>query len=124
VRFGFTPIRFANVPAATCETSLCWRRVYGTNPQTHKNPLHIFENTDAHIELALAKDPTYRQLFYGVKYVFKFRTNPNTLGGSQYRLKAWAAGTTEPTTWDVQADGELNSGSVMLISHEADAGLP
>jgi len=94
--------------------------LYGTNLQTQKNRLHIFENTNTHIETVLAEDTTYRQLSYGVKYMFKFNVKPNSSGGSLYSLRAWVEGTTEPTTWDVQANGELNQGSVLLISHEAD----
>ncbi|NLF32492.1 MAG: hypothetical protein GX591_16575 [Planctomycetes bacterium] len=43
---------------------------------------------------------------------------------SLYRMKLWPAGAAEPSGWDLQAenlDGELDSGSVVLLAHHTDA---
>ncbi len=59
----------------------------------------------------------------GVSYWFKGRVE--TLpGGSLYRLKVWEDGTPEPASWTLEGSGgpaDPQQGSVMLISHRADA---
>jgi hypothetical protein len=35
-------------------------------------------------------------------------------------FKAWPASGAEPAAWDVQGDGELSKGSLVLAAHRAD----
>ena len=81
---------------------------------------NIYANTYATPEMALAKDASGRKMTPGVKYMFKFRTVQNTLGGSHYSLKVWVASSPEPANWDLQADGMKTQGSIVLGAHRAD----
>jgi hypothetical protein len=54
-----------------------------------------------------------------VTYTFKFQVQPNGTGGSHYSFKVWPASGTEPSTWLLQADGELGQGSILLAAHRA-----
>jgi hypothetical protein len=88
----------------------------GTNPQ-----LSIYANTLQHPEQNLAVDTTNMQLAIGVRYTFKMRVTDNGVGGSHFAIKVWQTGTAEPSTWKVQADGELSRGSILLALHRAEA---
>ena len=68
--------------------------------------LGIGANTVQHPEQELAVDPTGMQLTIGVPYTFKLSVTDNTSGGSHFAFKVWQVGTTEPTDWLVQADGD------------------
>jgi hypothetical protein len=61
------------------------------------------------------------KLVLGVKYVFKFavQRNPNNTS-SHFSLKVWPAGTIEPASWNLQADGDASTGSVMLAAFRTD----
>jgi uncharacterized repeat protein (TIGR01451 family) len=80
--------------------------------------LNIYTNTPSTPEAVLAQTPRTLQL--GVKYIFKFQVQQNLSGGSHYSFKAWPASSPEPAPWDVQADGELSQGSILLAAHRAD----
>jgi regulation of enolase protein 1 (concanavalin A-like superfamily) len=80
----------------------------------------IYCNTNARPETVLIQDTSGRQLQLETAYWLKFRTQHNSIGGSHYSLKVWAVGTTEPVAWDLEVDGELNSGSIVLGAHRVD----
>ncbi|HVW86967.1 MAG TPA: DUF1349 domain-containing protein [Bryobacteraceae bacterium] len=88
----------------------------GNGPPT----LNIQENTVANPETVIAQDTSGRTLNLGVKYIFKFQAQANASGGSHYSFKVWPASASEPANWDLQADGELSNGSVILLAHECD----
>jgi len=81
---------------------------------------NIYANTTATPEKALVKDTSGRKMVPGTKYMFKFRTVQNTLGGNHYSLKVWPASSPEPTKWDLQADGQRTQGSIVLGAHRVD----
>jgi hypothetical protein len=56
----------------------------------------------------------------GVKHIFKFQVTSNYLGGSHFSFKVWVAGRLEPVGWQLQADGVLSCGSVLIAAHRAD----
>ena len=56
----------------------------------------------------------------GVKHIFKFQVTSNYLGGSHFSFKVWVAGRLEPVGWQLQADGVLCCGSVLIAAHRAD----
>ncbi len=93
--------------------------LYG-NDQGAAPRAQIYENTDAHPEQSLTADTSGLQLALGVAYTFKFSVTNNTTGGSLYQFKIWKTGTTEPTSWLLQANGDLSRGSVVLAAHRAD----
>ena len=94
---------------------------YGSYSTTPTAVLNIYANSANFPEQPLIKDTTGLTLSVGVKYVFKFavqRNSNNTT--SHFSLKVWPAGTTEPGTWNLQADGDASTGSFLLIAHQAD----
>ncbi len=67
-------------------------------------------------------DTQSRSLTPGVTYWFRGRVETNGLGGL-YRLKVWEDGQAEPVAWDITGQENLSdpqSGSVLLITHQAD----
>jgi hypothetical protein len=82
--------------------------------------LNLYENTPSVPEHIMAQDTTGRTLQLGVKYIFKLQAQQNTSGGTHYSFKVWPASSSEPTNWDLQADGELSTGSIVLAAHFAD----
>jgi hypothetical protein len=81
--------------------------------------LMIYQNTPAVPESVISQNTT-KTLQTGVKYIFKFQAQQNKSGGSHYSFKAWAASSQEPSGWDVEGDGELSKGSLVLAAHRAD----
>ena len=81
----------------------------------------VYANTVQHPEQDLAVDPSGMQLATGVSYTFKLDVTDNASGGSHFALKVWPTGTTEPSPWTVETDGELSRGSILLVLHEAEA---
>jgi len=60
----------------------------------------------------------------GVQYIFKLRAETDTNGYSNYSLKVWPAGQAEPADWTLVGVEEVDDqaqGSLMLLSHHADA---
>jgi regulation of enolase protein 1 (concanavalin A-like superfamily) len=90
------------------------------NGQGQSRKLEIYANTDQHPERTLVADTTGTQLTLGLSYTFKLRVTDNGFGGSHFAFKVWRTGTTEPTSWLLQADGELSRGSIVLAAHRAD----
>jgi uncharacterized repeat protein (TIGR01451 family) len=80
----------------------------------------IYCNTPSRPETILIQDTSGFQVQVGSPYFMRFRTQRNTSGGSHYSLKVWASGTTEPTAWTIETDGELNTGSILLGAHRTD----
>jgi hypothetical protein len=80
--------------------------------------LNIYTNTVNVIESPLAVEN--RTLQTGVKYIFKCQVLKNASGGSHYSFKVWPSGSAEPSAWDLEVDGELSQGSVLLAAYRAD----
>jgi uncharacterized repeat protein (TIGR01451 family) len=80
--------------------------------------LVIYENTPSVPEAVITQ--TGKTLQIGVKYIFKFQAQQNSSGGSHYSFKVWPASSREPANWDLQGDGELSLGSIVLAAHRAD----
>lgn len=98
---------------------LGWFSTLGNNVAPNAQ-FDIYANTSATPETAQAKDTTGRKMTVGAKYLFKFRTVQNTLGGSHYSLKVWLASSPEPANWDLQADGVKTQGSIVLGAYRVD----
>ena len=60
------------------------------------------------------------RLTLGVRYQFKLQVQANSSGGSHYSLKVWPASSAEPSNWNLQVDGPLSEGAVVLAAHMAD----
>jgi hypothetical protein len=82
--------------------------------------LDIYANTPSRPETVLMADTSGFQLTPGVKYMYRFRVQRNTIGGTHYSYKVWVFGTSEPPTWNIEVDGELSQGSIVLGAHRAD----
>jgi regulation of enolase protein 1 (concanavalin A-like superfamily) len=82
--------------------------------------LNIYENTPSVPESVMVKDNSGRTLQLGTKYIFKCQVAANTSGGSHYSFKVWPASSAEPANWDLQTDGELSRGSIILAAHMSD----
>ena len=89
-----------------------WGNIFGP-PE-----LYIWTNTASVVEGQLARKA--RTLQTGVKYIFKCRVQQNSSGGSLFSFKVWPASSTEPAAWDLQANGELSQGSILLGAYRAD----
>lgn len=65
-----------------------------------------------------------RKLDLHVPYIFKTRVETLADGNSQYSLKVWPQGETEPETWDITAPGSviaLKEGAILLVPHHTAA---
>ncbi|MCU1260336.1 MAG: hypothetical protein JWO80_3221, partial [Bryobacterales bacterium] len=82
--------------------------------------LNIWENTPTTPEHVMIQNTSGFTLSLGVKYMFKFRVQHNSIGGSHYSYKVWPSGTSEPATYNLEVDGELSQGSIVLGAHRAD----
>jgi hypothetical protein len=83
-------------------------------------PLQIYTNTPTHHETVLIEDTSVK-LTLGVKYIMKFavQRNPDNTS-SEYFLKVWPATATEPSSWNLQTQGEASTGAALLAVHRAD----
>ena len=62
-----------------------------------------------------------RVLTLGTPYMFKFLVQRQSPSGTQYSLKIWPVGSTEPTTWDEQVvDSDTTQGSIVLAAFQGD----
>jgi len=95
---------------------------FGGYSKTYANApsLRIQSNSITNPESLMAVDNSGRTLAVGVKYIFKLQSQPNGLGGSHYKFKAWPAAGAEPLTWDLEGNGDLSQGSIGLVAHRAD----
>lgn len=72
----------------------------------------------------IADDTSGRVLRIGTTYVFKLRVASRPGATSLYWMKVWEEGSAEPEAWNLTGDGladELREGSIVLVSHHADA---
>ena len=93
---------------------------YGISKPGTPTDLNIEANSTNFPETTLIRDTSVK-LVLGVKYVFKFavQRNPNNTS-SHFSLKVWPASTAEPASWNLQADGDASTGSVMLATFRSD----
>jgi len=85
-----------------------------------RNRLNIYSNWAPNYEVNLATDTSGRTLQVGVTYVFRFDVQSISGTQSRYSLKVWPRGTAEPAAWDLQVNGPLSQGAVVLGSHMND----
>lgn len=72
----------------------------------------------------LAKDISGKKLEFNKTYWFKMVVQSSNLPQPVYKLKVWPVEQAEPENWDLTAEGladDPESGSVLLLAHEADA---
>ncbi len=93
---------------------------YTTLPNSTTKRLALYQNTATQPESYMATDATGMQLTPGVKYNLKVRMQANAQGGTHYQMKVWRSGTTEPSAWLLEADGDLSRGSLLLAAHQCD----
>ena len=55
-----------------------------------------------------------------MKYVMKFAVQRTSSTTSEYYLKVWPASTSEPGTWNLQAQGDASTGAAMFGTGYAD----
>ncbi|MGC2508322.1 MAG: hypothetical protein WA369_16815, partial [Candidatus Acidiferrales bacterium] len=84
--------------------------------------LDIYANSPNYHETVLIRDTSGLKLSLGVKYDFKFavQRNPGNTS-SLYSFKVWPDSTPEPANWNLQANGDASTGSVLLITFRTDA---
>jgi hypothetical protein len=81
----------------------------------------LYTNTPAAWETILAdQNGSPVPLTLGVAYMFKFQVQKNGSGGSTYSMKVWQVGTSEPAAWNLQANGPLSQGSLLLWAYMCD----
>jgi hypothetical protein len=83
-------------------------------------PLQISANSINYRETLLTEDTSVK-LTLGVKYIMKVavQRNPNNTS-SEFFLKVWPATATEPSSWNLQAQGDASTGAALLATHRAD----
>jgi hypothetical protein len=93
-----------------------------TGTQTAPNAeLNIYANSPNYPETVLVQDTTGFRIVPGVKYVMKFAVQRNSNNtSSEYYLKIWPASATEPSNWDLAAQGDASTGSILLAAFQAD----
>jgi uncharacterized repeat protein (TIGR01451 family) len=87
--------------------------------------LSLYQNTASHPESVMAYQWSDGfPLQFETKYIFKMQVRQNGSGNSShYSFKAWPAGTAEPPAWNVEGDGDLANGSVILGAHRTDVSI-
>jgi hypothetical protein len=83
--------------------------------------LNIYANSPSYPEKVLVQDNSGFSIIPGVKYIMKFavqRNSNNTT--SEYYLKVWPASAAEPANWNLVAQGDASTGSVLLAAVQAD----
>ncbi|MEM7129168.1 MAG: hypothetical protein AAF702_22745 [Chloroflexota bacterium] len=69
-----------------------------------------------------ATDPTF-DLAYNTPYIMKMRTETDMDGIVTYSLKIWPSNESEPTAWQMVAEGDPNGpkqGRMLLVAHHVD----
>ncbi len=84
--------------------------------------LQLYQNTASHPEQVMAYQPSSGlALQFETKYIFKAQVTLNTGGtSSHFAFKVWPSGTLEPSAWNVQSDGDVSQGSIVLAAHRSD----
>ena len=84
--------------------------------------LQLYQNTASHTEQVMAYQPSSGlALQFETKYIFKVQVTLNSGGASShFAFKVWPSGTAEPATWNVQSDGDVSQGSIVLVAHRSD----
>ncbi len=88
---------------------------YGT-PGT----LKIYANSPNYPETTLAQDTSGLKLALGVKYMMKFAVQRTSSTTSEYYLKVWPSSATEPSSWNLQAQGDASTGAALIGTGAAD----
>jgi regulation of enolase protein 1 (concanavalin A-like superfamily) len=83
--------------------------------------LNIYANSPSFPETPLVQDTSGWKPVLGQQYTIKFAVQRNPNGtSSHFSLKIWPSNTAEPANWNLQADGDASSGSVLLAAYDAD----
>jgi hypothetical protein len=83
--------------------------------------LDIYANSPNYHETTLIRDTSGFKLNVGVKYMLKFAVQRNANNTtSEYSLKIWPSGTPEPLNWNLQAQGDASTGSILLAAFRTD----
>jgi hypothetical protein len=95
---------------------------YGSGGQAPSNAaIDIYANSPNYPETFLIRDTSGLKLAVGVTYVMKVavqRNSNNTT--SHFSFKVWPAGSAEPANWNLQADGDASTGSLLLGAFRTD----
>ena len=92
---------------------------YRWRASTGEYSLHFYGND----ERVIGENPDVN-LAFDVTYNFKIRVITDPEEGHLYSMKVWRASNPEPTSWSVgpvRSRDSLDNGSLLLISHHADA---
>ena len=100
--------------------ALGWYASYGSAIPPNSE-MAIYANSTNYPDQVLIADNSGFKPTVGVKYIIKLtaqRNGNNT--ASHYTLEIWPSGTPEPLVPLIQADGDPNLGSVLLLANHAD----
>jgi len=98
---------------------LGWYATVHSDPPANAQ-LNIYANSPNYPEAVLIGDHTFVPVL-GVRYLVKFAVQRNSNNtSSHFSLKIWPASAAEPTNWNLQADGDASTGSVLLGTFRAD----
>jgi hypothetical protein len=88
----------------------------------HGGVLQLYQNTASHPEQIMAYQASSGlALQFETKYIFKVQVLLNNGGtSSHYKFKVWPSGTSEPSTWNLESDGDVGQGSIVLAAHRSD----
>jgi regulation of enolase protein 1 (concanavalin A-like superfamily) len=81
--------------------------------------LNIYRNFAPTYETRLVQDPSF-VLSLGVTYNLKMEVAPINSSTSQYSIKIWEVGTSEPAAWRLTAQSARQDGSIVLGAHRSD----
>jgi hypothetical protein len=81
--------------------------------------LVIYANSPNFPETTLAQDASV-QLTLGVPYMMKFAVQRTSSTTSEYSLKVWPASGTEPSSWNLQVQGDASTGAALIGTFRGD----
>ena len=105
---GWTGHTYGDPLALSPDQPLTGHPFFGQAGYGTPGTLKIYANSPNYPETTLAQDTSGLKLALGVKYMMKFAVQRTSSTTSEYYLKVWPSSATEPSSWNLQAQGDAS----------------